>query len=149
MPSVPETRVRTTDVAVIPVVAAVVSRRGDYLVCRRPPAKRHGGCWEFPGGKVAPGEADHDALQRELREELDVAVVWIGACRFVAREPAAPFRIAFYETEISGQPRALEHSAIDWLSPSQLGDVPLAPVDRRFVERCLLGRPRLELKAEG
>jgi len=143
VPPAPEIRVCATKATVIPVVAAVVSRGGDYLVCRRPQSKAHGGCWEFPGGKVAPGEADRDALKRELREELDVAVVRIGACRFKVREPATPYRIAFYDAVISGQPRVLEHSGIDWLSPDQLNNVTLAPADRRFVEECLLRRPEM------
>ena len=56
----------------IRVVAAVVERRGKYLVCRRPAHKRHADKWEFPGGKVHAGESDSDAIRRELDEELAV-----------------------------------------------------------------------------
>ena len=52
------------------VVAAVVRRGDTVLLCRRPLEKRHGGLWEFPGGKVQPGETATQALERELDEEL-------------------------------------------------------------------------------
>src|SRR5690242_21147044 len=60
------------------VLAAVVLRYGRYLVCRRPAHKRHGGLWEFPGGKLEPGESLLDAANRELTEELNVSVVSVG-----------------------------------------------------------------------
>ena len=50
-------------------MAAVIERDGKLLVCRRPGHKRHGGLWEFPGGKLEPGETIVDAARRELDEE--------------------------------------------------------------------------------
>ena len=58
----------------IPVVAAVVRRGSRFLVGRRPAHKRHGGLWEFPGGKVEPGENEQTCLKRELSEELDIEI---------------------------------------------------------------------------
>jgi mutator protein MutT len=60
------------------VVAAVIQRNDQYLLCQRPAHKRHGGLWEFPGGKVHDGETDFDAISRELTEELEVGVVRVG-----------------------------------------------------------------------
>ncbi len=52
----------------IRVIAAVIRRGPELLVCRRPAHKRHGGLWEFPGGKCEPGESDADTARRELLE---------------------------------------------------------------------------------
>jgi len=63
----------------IRVLASVIQRDNRLLVFRRPLDKRHGGLWEFPGGKVREGESDLDAARRELREELGVEVTGVGA----------------------------------------------------------------------
>jgi 8-oxo-dGTP pyrophosphatase MutT (NUDIX family) len=55
------------------VVAAVIERDGRLLVCQRPAHKRHGGLWEFPGGKCDPGESDAEAARRELSRVEQVA----------------------------------------------------------------------------
>ena len=121
----------------IRVLAAVIHEGGQYLVCRRPPHKRHGGLWEFPGGKLEPGESDLDAAQRELREELDVQVTGIGSPLLVVRDPGSPFEIAFVEVHISGTPVCREHTELSWRSPSELSALPLAPSDLVFVEETL------------
>ena len=64
-----------TEMTLMPVVAvALTDRTGRVLVAQRPPGKEHAGLWEFPGGKVEPGESPEAALVRELREELGVTV---------------------------------------------------------------------------
>lgn len=57
----------------------MIRRDGRYLVCRRPAQKRHGGLWEFPGGKIDDGESLLDAARRELAEELSINVIEVGA----------------------------------------------------------------------
>ena len=121
-------------IAAIRVVAAVIVRGTDYLVCQRPLNKRHGNLWEFPGGKCEPGESDAAALHRELREELGVNAISIGAELFAAQDPNSPFVIAFIPVAINGEPTCLEHSALIWAPLSTLQNMPLAPSDRRFVE---------------
>jgi mutator protein MutT len=123
---------------IVPVVAAVVRRDGTYLLCRRAPGKRHGGLWEFPGGKIQPGESSRRAVERELKEELGVGVRHVGECLFDVRDPASAFRIYFYETAIDGEPQALEHAAVRWLPAERLLSVALAPADRCFVAHRLL-----------
>jgi 8-oxo-dGTP diphosphatase len=123
---------------VVPVIAAVVEREGRYLVARRPPEKRHGGMWEFPGGKVREGEGLLDAVARELGEELGVGVRRLGKERFRARDPGSAFLILFVEVELRGEPRPLEHTALRWAVPAELARLDLAPSDRRFVWEALL-----------
>ena len=71
------------------VLAAVIQRGTSYLVCRRPADKRHGGLWEFPGGKLELGETHFDAAKRELREELGVRALSVGDVMFSVTDPGS------------------------------------------------------------
>jgi 8-oxo-dGTP diphosphatase len=119
------------------VVAAVIRRGGDLLVCQRPLHKRHGGMWEFPGGKCEPGESDADALRREIREELGVEVTAVGEPEFEAADEGSPFLIVFVPVEIRGEPEAHEHERLLWDTAEQIARLQLAPSDRRFVAHLL------------
>ncbi len=121
----------------ISVVAAVIRKGPLFLLGRRPVHKRHGGLWEFPGGKVDPGETDFEAVERELIEELDLRTLSVGNILFESRDPKAPFMIRFVDVEVAGEPSALEHSEIGWFGLDALRDLPLAPSDGRFVESLL------------
>jgi mutator protein MutT len=122
------------------VLAAVVARDDRLLVGRRPAHKRHGGLWEFPGGKVEPGEDDHAAMARELLEELDVLLLRLGDVRFVRHDDGAPFEIVFRDVHIQGEPVAVEHEAVGWFTLDELRAMPLAPSDAAFVAELLAGR---------
>ena len=115
------------------VVAAVIRREGKYLLCQRPLGKRHGGLWEFPGGKLEAGESMEAAARRELAEELGVTVRSVGTRLFLAGDGSSPFVIEFHPVDIEGEPRCLEHSALRWVAPVDLVDLDLAPSDRGFV----------------
>ena len=119
------------------VVAAAISRGGSLLVCQRAPDKRHGGLWEFPGGKVERNESDESATRRELAEELGVGVQSVGEPAFSIADPDSPFLIVFVPTTITGEPTCHEHTALAWLTPTELTKLPLAPSDRRYVEFLL------------
>lgn len=123
----------------IPVVAAVIRRDGRYLVCRRPSAKRHGGLWEFPGGKVHAEESLEQAVERELREELGLETLEVAPePRLAARDPGSSFVILFLDTEADGEPVPREHEALGWYVAEELVRLPLAPSDLRFVREILL-----------
>jgi mutator protein MutT len=118
---------------IIRVVASIIERDGKLLVCERPAHKRHGGLWEFPGGKVEPGESDFEAVERELGEELGVRVVEVGPVLFSINDPGSHFVIEFLPVAIAGEPQALEHSALSWVAEEELFALALAPSDRKFV----------------
>ena len=116
----------------IRVVASIIERDGKLLVCERPAHKRHGGLWEFPGGKVEQDEGDFAAVERELEEELGVRVVAVGPVVFSIADPGSHFVIEFLPVEIEGEPRALEHSALAWVTQEELFSLALAPSDLKF-----------------
>lgn len=115
------------------VIAAVVQRADTLLVCQRPPEKRHGGLWEFPGGKCERGETDIDAISRELHEELAVTVTAIGEEQYRISDPGSNFLIAFLAVTIEGEPQCIEHTDVRWAPLEAIRELPLAPSDRAFV----------------
>lgn len=118
-------------------MAAVIQRDGAYLICKRPEHKRHGGLWEFPGGKVLPGESREDAIRRELVEELGVQTESVGSTLHAVRDPGTPFLILFATVKIKGEPQPVEHTDVRWCSLPGLSRYSLAPSDQRFVEEHL------------
>ena len=121
----------------IRVVAAVVQRADKYMVCQRPWTKRHGGLWEFPGGKIEGSESDSDALARELLEELGVTVTRVDRPHLSLRDPNSPFLIVFLPVEITGEPSPHEHLDLRWASIYELARFDLAPSDRAFVNHLV------------
>jgi 8-oxo-dGTP diphosphatase len=117
------------------IVAAVIVTDGRVLACERSAPPEVAGRWEFPGGKVEPGETDAQALARECAEELGVRVA-VGA-RVGPDVPLAHGRAVlrvFTATLLNGdEPRALEHTAMRWLAADELDSVPWLPADRPIV----------------
>jgi len=117
--------------------AALIDADGRVLICQRPDGKALAGLWEFPGGKVEPGETPEACLIRELEEELGIRVA--SAC-------LAPFVFASHGYESfhllmplylcrrwDGFVQALEHPKIAWVRPSRMGDYPMPPADEPLV----------------
>jgi 8-oxo-dGTP diphosphatase len=120
----------------IPVVAlALIDASGRILMQKRRPGGRHGGLWEFPGGKVEPGESLESALLREIAEELCVAVA-PAALRYAARsaDPGEPFVLTLYTARAwSGTPRCLDGAAIAWFTPAEAAKLAVPPLDLPLV----------------
>ena len=122
---------------VLVVACALIDVDGRVLIAQRPAGKPMAGLWEFPGGKVDPGETPEAALIRELREELGVDTQ--ESC-------LAPFTFASHRYERfhllmplylcrrwQGTPRPLEGQALAWVAPNRLRDYPMPPADKPLV----------------
>lgn len=120
------------------VVAAVIRRGDSILVTRRKEDGERGGKWEFPGGKVEPGEAEPAALVREIHEELGCAVeVGPFLARHVHRYPDLEVELAFYGCALpaGAEPRAIGVAALEWAARGTLerydfceADLPVLPL---------------------
>ncbi|MBL8549692.1 MAG: (deoxy)nucleoside triphosphate pyrophosphohydrolase [Hyphomonadaceae bacterium] len=130
---------------VLVVAAALIDAQGRILIAQRPVGKRMAGLWEFPGGKVEPGERPDAALIRELKEELDLDV---------ARDDLEPYAFASHAyadfhllmplwviRRWKREPVALEHEALAWVLPGKLKDYAMPPADEVLVKR-LMERPQ-------
>lgn len=114
----------------IPVVGAVIERDGRVL-CARRGSGEFAGSWEFPGGKVEPGEDPRAALAREISEELGCRIA-VGAPITTTVHAAAHATISlttYHGTIESGEPEPIEHAELRWLTPSRLAELPWAPAD--------------------
>jgi 8-oxo-dGTP diphosphatase len=122
---------------VLVVAVALIDVDGRVLIAQRPEGKALAGLWEFPGGKVEPGERPEAALIRELNEELGIDVQ--EAC-------LAPFVFASHAYESfhllmplylcrrwSGVVVKREHAALAWVKPNKLSDYPMPPADAPLV----------------
>ena len=116
---------------------ALVDADGRVLIAQRPQGKQMAGLWEFPGGKVETGETPEVALIRELKEELDIDVKQACLAPFVfASHAYEGFHLLmplFLCRRWDGFVRALEHSALAWVRPAQMGDYPMPPADAPLV----------------
>jgi len=119
-------------VPAVDVAAAVIRRGGLVLLARRAPGRAMAGLWEFPGGRVEPGETPAQALVRELREEMNVeASVGRQLHSETCSTDRGVFRILFLEVHgIEGEPALNDHDALEWVTPAAMADMPLAPADR-------------------
>ena len=123
---------------IIKVVGAILIKEGRILCAQRGGAKSLPFLWEFPGGKIEQGESPHQALIRELSEELLIEVE-LEATIFDAVSYEYDFGVANLTTIIgklkSGEPVLTEHQEIRWLSPEELFGVEWAPADIPIVKQ--------------
>jgi mutator protein MutT len=122
------------------VVAAAIQKAGDregrILVVRRGPGQSGAGHWEFPGGKVEDNETPHEALVREISEELG-ADIEVG--EFISDHeheyPDKTIHLLLYWAFLKNEHIELrEHDAMKWLRPSEMNVADLSPADQPFVE---------------
>ena len=121
----------------IVVAAGIVQRDGKIMVCQRKAGKANGLKWEFPGGKLEPGESPEAALERELREELGIQTrtgrIYDAKHRV---ESGRELLILFYFSEIlSGEPQLIDCADIAWAVSSTLPQFDLAPADAEVARK--------------
>lgn len=122
---------------VLVVAAALIDTDGRVLIAQRPEGKALAGLWEFPGGKIEPGERPEQALIRELREELGIEVSAACLAPFVFTSHAYDsFHLLmplYLLRRWSGTVQRREHAALKWVRPNQLSDYPMPPADEPLV----------------
>jgi 8-oxo-dGTP diphosphatase len=133
----------TVSARVVAVVAAIIEDAGRFLLTRRQSGVHLAGLWEFPGGKIDPGETPADALKRELREELDVEVE-LGDAMFHTRHayPDRVVELTFYRCSLRGKPRPLLGQEMRWVLRSELTSLGFPPADTELIALLTQGGDR-------
>ena len=138
--------------AVQVVAIALIDGHGRVLLQKRRAGGRHGGLWEFPGGKVERGEAPESALVREIAEELAIVVAVAdlraaGETRELSasqsERPALVLKL-YRCARWSGEPRCQDAEEFGWFTPSEAAVLDVPPLDRPFIERLgaiVVGEP--------
>lgn len=113
------------------VVAGMIVKSGRLLIAQRPAGKHMAGKWEFPGGKIEKGETPEQALERELREELDIDVRAGRIYHAVAHSyPEKDILLLFYRCRLlSGEPRPVEEADVRWIEADELDSFDWAEAD--------------------
>jgi 8-oxo-dGTP diphosphatase len=125
----------------IPVTAAVIWKDGRVLLAQRPAGDHLALKWEFPGGKIEPGETPEACIERELAEELHIRVR-AGRRIFTTLYPYPhhTVRLIFLEVHLlEGTPHPTEHACIAWVAPDTLSAYDLAPADIPMAGRLARG----------
>ena len=127
----------------ITVVAALIRDNGKLLVCQRKRGTSFAMMWEFPGGKVKPGEMLKQALVRELEEELGTqATIGSEVYRTQHRyaELSEPIELIFFQAELNPKSvRNLVFEEILWREPSSLPELNFLPADQELIEKLASG----------
>ena len=117
------------------VAGALFDERGRVLIAQRPPGKHMAGGWEFPGGKLEPGEEALAGLKRELHEELGIEVH--DAAPLIAYEHQYPERRVLLDlwvvTRYSGEPQPLDAPALRWVAVDELESTGLLEADKPMI----------------
>ncbi|MCC7385996.1 MAG: (deoxy)nucleoside triphosphate pyrophosphohydrolase [Deltaproteobacteria bacterium] len=128
----------------IRVVAAQIERDGKYLITQRKPSSSLPLLWEFPGGRVEEGEADEDALRRELREEMEIDVE-VGEPSVAVTHEYSAYVIDFrvYRCRIGTPDEKIKKLGIHdfrWVRPAELDDYEFPGADQATVDALLHGK---------
>lgn len=122
----------------IRVVSAEIEQDGRFLIAQRRPEATMPMLWEFPGGRVEPGERDEEALVREIRENLGVELD-VGELSLHVRHEYTAYTLdlVVYRASISEQPRCLGVHEIRWVLPDEFDDYEFPGADQRTVDALL------------
>jgi 8-oxo-dGTP diphosphatase len=119
---------------VIVVVAAVIEADDRFLLTRRQPGVHLEGLWEFPGGKIDPGESHAEALRREIREELDCGVdVADLVFETTHAYPERTVALYFYRCTLTGEPAPQLGQEMRWVPRAELPTLGLPPADAELI----------------
>lgn len=140
----------TNPTVVLVVAAALLDGEGRACMHRRHLSSVHGGLWEFPGGKVEPGETPQQAILREIAEELGVALdpaalvpVGFAGDALPPALPRAPHVILLYAcTRWSGEPQCLEGEEIGWFALNELSALAMPPLDYPLAAQLLVANAK-------
>ena len=124
----------------VDVAAALIwDDDGRFLICQRSANKVRGLLWEFVGGKTEPGETLEQALIRECREELDIAIKPQSVFVQLTHEyPDITIRLTLFNASIlEGTPRLLEHNDMKWIYPSQIPNFDFCPADTDILKMLM------------
>jgi len=121
----------------IEVAAGVMFREGRLLITQRHESDHLGGLWEFPGGKIEPGETFEECLRRELMEELGVNVTVEELVESTSHEYLErKVQIRFFQCKItSGNPKPLDCQNLKWVDAVELGKYKFPPADVQLIQR--------------
>jgi 8-oxo-dGTP diphosphatase len=113
------------------VAAALIDRAGRVLLAQRPAGKAMAGLWEFPGGKIEPGETPEAALARELAEELGITPAAMVPVQFVshAYDDFHLVMLLFAVPAWAGQPEGRDGQALCWAAPAAMAALPMPAAD--------------------
>lgn len=130
----PDTAVEILHIA----VGVIQNEQGEFLVSQRQPGKHLAGNWEFPGGKVEPGEQVEDALERELLEEIGVQVVqaesWLGVAH--QYEEVQVFLDVWRVCQWQGEPSGCEGQNLRWVKATDMLQMSFPEGDKPIVAGC-------------
>ena len=121
------------------VVAALIWKNNQFMICQRPANKARALLWEFVGGKVDSGETKVQALIRECREELNVLLSVGDVFMDVVHEyPDLTVHLTLFNATIAaGEPQKLEHNDIKWITPSEIANYEFCPADEEILKTIL------------
>lgn len=122
----------------IEVAAAYIEKDGRFLICKRPEGRNGAGLWEFPGGKLEPGETGAQAIVRECREELNIDLT--AEERYIADAvrdiPGNTIHLMLFKCRIiGGEFKLLEHTDAKWITKEQIVIEKFCPADRVLINK--------------
>jgi 8-oxo-dGTP diphosphatase len=121
----------------ITVTAGIIFKKDKFLIAKRKTGDHLAGYWEFPGGKIKPGESPEDCLVREIAEELGLSIhiqVHFTDCIYAYPEKTVCLK-AYMAQYVTGEIVLNDHEEAAWIRPEQLDDYVFAPADVMIAEK--------------